>query len=300
MLSYEDIYNRVATLVTDTSADTEVLVKNLVNETLKYIWGQADYSFKEKTRTIATSASTRSYELPADVERVKVVYYQVGDTLYVPEEISDERTWATLTRWTTQTNDFPRYFFIRGDNVEFEYPFATASLTITVVYNRRIKDLSADNYSTGTITTLANGGTAVTGSGSTWTATMVGRYFKVNSDGIWYEISAFTDTTHITLAKPYLGTAIAAGTEAYTIAEVPPIPEEFQDILWMRPTAIYYQIKNEENRSQFYITEYTRMMEQMKRKYRSKTAYGMLAKAPMTRFFAEHRSPNDYPVDITG
>lgn len=129
---------------------------------------------------------------------------------------------------------------------------------------------------------------------------MVGRHFKIDDNGLWYEISAFTDATHITLAKDYLGTAISGGSESYTVAEIPLVPEEFQDILWMRPVSIYYQIKNEEQRSGYYTGEYVRLMKEMRRKYRSKTAYGILARTPMRRFFAEHRSPNDYPSDISG
>lgn len=53
-------------------------------------------------------------------------------------------------------------------------------------------------YSTGTVT-INNGDTSVVGSGTTWTSGMVGQFIFL--DGLWYEITAFTDTTHITITE---------------------------------------------------------------------------------------------------
>jgi len=57
-------------------------------------------------------------------------------------------------------------------------------------------------YSTGTIT-ATEGSTAIVGSGTTFVTGMVGR--KLRCEDATYEISAFTDTTHITLSKNYAG-----------------------------------------------------------------------------------------------
>jgi hypothetical protein len=93
-----------------------------------------------------------------------------------------------------------------------------------MIYESGGKELTAEDYTTGTITTLANGAVAVTGSSSTWTSAMAGRYIKITSDGQWYKIASFGTTTTLTLAKKYQGISIAAGSEAYKIGQMPNTP----------------------------------------------------------------------------
>lgn len=54
------------------------------------------------------------------------------------------------------------------------------------------------DYTTGTVTITTVTG-AVVGSGTTFTAAMVGNPFKAVGHTKWYRVSAFTDTTHITI-----------------------------------------------------------------------------------------------------
>lgn len=78
----------------------------------------------------------------------------------------------------------------------------------------KVQVTGSNAYNTGTVT-INNGDTTVVGSGTTFTSAMVGRYILL--DGLWYEITAFTDTTHITITE-YNGGDLAGST--YTIAEV--------------------------------------------------------------------------------
>lgn len=70
-------------------------------------------------------------------------------------------------------------------------------------------------YSTGYVS-VTSGSQTITGTGTTWTADMVGRYFRV-SDQETYEIQAFVSTTSLTLQIPYQGTTNVAGTATYEI-----------------------------------------------------------------------------------
>lgn len=69
-------------------------------------------------------------------------------------------------------------------------------------------------YTTGTATFTLDSAT-VTGSGTTWTAAMVGRKIALTQGGTYYRITAFASTTSITIADTYAG-ATASGS-AYTI-----------------------------------------------------------------------------------
>lgn len=76
-----------------------------------------------------------------------------------------------------------------------------------------VKILGTNVYSTGTVT-INNGDTTVVGSGTTWTSAMVGRYILL--DGLWYEITARTDNTHITITT-YQGVNLSGS--AYVLAD---------------------------------------------------------------------------------
>lgn len=60
----------------------------------------------------------------------------------------------------------------------------------------------SDPYLTGSVT-IASGATTVVGTGTTWTSAMVGQ--SIMLEDLWYEITAFTDTTHITIGSTYDG-----------------------------------------------------------------------------------------------
>ena len=78
------------------------------------------------------------------------------------------------------------------------------------------------DYTTGDVEVAVTTG-VVTGNGTTWTASMVGKPFKATGHTKWYRVKTFTSTTNITIeddlddsTSAYTGGAIAAAT-AYTI-----------------------------------------------------------------------------------
>jgi len=77
-----------------------------------------------------------------------------------------------------------------------------------------VKITGTNVYTTGTVT-INNGDTTLVGTGTTWTSAMVGRFVFLND--YWFEITAFTDTTHLTIEE-YTGTNISGG--AYVISSI--------------------------------------------------------------------------------
>jgi hypothetical protein len=76
---------------------------------------------------------------------------------------------------------------------------------------------------------------------------MVGKWMRITSvssanggDGLWYEIAGVTDTTHLTLTRVYGGASIAAGSAAYTIGQMPLLPEAFHDLPWVYAAGTYW------------------------------------------------------------
>lgn len=78
-----------------------------------------------------------------------------------------------------------------------------------------IRIIGTDEYTTGTVT-IANGGTEVVGSSTVFFEGMVGEYIFL--EDLWYEITAFTDTTHITIGDTYAGNDLSGS--AYVIATI--------------------------------------------------------------------------------
>ena len=70
---------------------------------------------------------------------------------------------------------------------------------------------TTSNYTTGTLT-ATNDSTTLTGSGTTWTALMVGRKIRINGESTYYTITGFTSTTSITIDRAYTGTTASSLT----------------------------------------------------------------------------------------
>lgn len=75
------------------------------------------------------------------------------------------------------------------------------------------------DYSTGTLT-ATQGSAGLVGASTVWTSGMVDRWIRIGTGNELYRISAFTDTTHLTIESPTGGTGWQAATTAgasYTI-----------------------------------------------------------------------------------
>lgn len=221
MLSYSEQQTLSQNLVQDASSSALTFLKQQINIGKNILEVELNAYSEELEQTDLTEAGVASYPNPYNYLRFKSLYITVGGRQYNATPVYDERTWRTIQA-DTQNNesDFVTHVFPRRNTFELFPTPSSAGNVITTRYQPLFKDLAADDYTTGTITTLANGGTAVTGSGTTFTANMVNRFFKVNDDGQWYEISGFSSTTAITLARQYAGTAISGGSENFTIGEM--------------------------------------------------------------------------------
>jgi hypothetical protein len=118
---------------------------------------------------------------------------------------------------------------------------------LKIVYEQKRKDLSIEDYTTGTIVTATNGQTSITGSGTSWTSKMAGMWIKIadantanTGDGYWYKILSVQTSTALTLVSPYGGISISAGSSTYIIGQTSLIPEDFQIIPIYKAAEIYY------------------------------------------------------------
>ena len=299
-MTYTEITDMVESLVNDNSTSATTLIQTLINQTQHYLLGFRK-DITEKSTTATTVASTQAYNLPYDYGKMFMVTVTVGGVAYPLLPIEDDILWRDINaRSSSYTSDIPQFYFIFDDQI-FIYPTPTsASNTITMYYHKTVKEMSVADYTTGTITTLANAGTAVTGATTVWTALFIGRFLRITNDGIWYEISARTSNTAITIKKAYQGTAISAGSAAYTIGEMPIIPESYQDLLVWRPAAQYFQQKGMLTESKFYWELFKEMEKQFKSERSYKVESAMISGSMVDIKKSVHLAdPNMFPSSLT-
>ena len=232
MLTYQNIYQEAQEQLGDTSAPTKTVIVQALNQGKKKFAAVMRRDWYNTEKTFSLVADQQYYRMPEDCVRMKGLLVTIGSTIYPLEEIANEEQWRILNTSTT-TSDRPRFFFVRGAD---EYgiwptPSSSSSNAGRLIYQRRQRNLSTDNYTTGTVT-LTNASAAVVGDSTTFTALMVNRYLKADDpsgDGVAYKIASFTSTTSIALDNTYGGTT-ASGL-SYVIGEAPDIPEEYHESL---------------------------------------------------------------------
>lgn len=223
MQTFQDQYTQFQDMSQDQSAESLVIAKRNLNQGQVVLESEIGYPPDEDSRPFTTTTSD-IYNLPENFIRLIHLYVTVGTTRYNAEVVWSEEHWQEFKRRSGFTSDCLSHVYVRGRTFEVSPTPATAGNIMTMIYESLSKPLTEANYTTGTITTLAALGTTITASGSAFTAAMVGRYIRIDADGQWYRISAVTNATTLTIATPYQGSAIVAGTAAFTIGQIPRTP----------------------------------------------------------------------------
>ena len=252
MKSLQNLYEQIGKITKDTTTDSVAQYK---------ICALRSWKFLETTRTITTVASQEAYDLPENYRRVIDVYLTSGTTIYSPKPIIKEEDYKKLKSQNLGASDALQYYYIDQGQIRFLPAPATVSLSITLRYRRRPVDLSADDYATGTVT-LTNADETVTGSGTTFTAGMAGRWLRATTgDYKWYEIDTFTTTTALEMVKKYNGTTTAGLT--YVIGEMPLIPEDYQMLLEYKPLSMYYAMNQDTSLANYWDAKYKELLQLM-------------------------------------
>ncbi len=245
MKSFTNLRNLYGTFTKNTATANLSHGDELMNDHQRTLCAKADFQFLHKTRTLTTVADTQFLNLPYDIYKVESVYVTVSSTRYVPKIKHSKEEWDMLNL-TSYTSDVPLYASVYGGQLGLWPTPATAGNTITINGKLKIRDLNIADITTSTITTLANASTALTVSAGL-TVQMAGFYIRPTfattantGDGLWYEIDSVTNATTATLVRKYGGTAIAAGTAACTISQMPVLPEDYHTMLPLYAASTYW------------------------------------------------------------
>ena len=272
MKTFTKLRNLTATYSNVNSGDTTLMstIDSNVNDSIRTICNLqgGKLRFLEATKDMYTVASQETYQLPNGFRKLMDMYIYDGtglstDTIYAPQMVFDPTIWKRVLQSHLGTQQVPYFTYVENTTYKIQpIPSVTGNL-IKLRGRLEVKDLTIADYTTGTITSISNGGTALVGSSTVWTRDMIGRYIQITEttaanggDGFWYEIGGWTDATHITLTKPYEGTTISAGSATYTIGQCSVIPSAYDVGIVYRATALYWQNQNDLVRAKTYWLMY--------------------------------------------
>jgi hypothetical protein len=277
MKTYTNLRNTSAKFCNVSTSDTAKmsLIDANINDSIRTICNLqgGKLRFLEATKNMYTVANQETYQIPNGFRKLIDMYIYDGtglstDTIYAPRMVFDPQLWKRILQSHLGVQQVPYFTYVENTTFKIQ-PVPSVTGNLMVLRGRlQTRDLTIADYTTGTIVSIANGGTAVVGSGTTWTEDMVGRYIQITNttaanggDGFWYQIGSYTSATSIGLTKPYEGTSISAGSAAYTIGQCSVIPEAYDIGIAYRATALYWQNQNDLVRAKTYWMLYDGGME---------------------------------------
>lgn len=259
MKSYTQLRTDYGTATLDSSAANLTVGTGRMNDEIRRICALGDFPFMHKDRTLTTTASTQTYALPYDIESVSTVKVAVGTTIYSPSPINSQREWDILNSGSS-TSDATEHYLVKDGSILLWPTPASSSNTITINGKLTVRDLNTADITSTTITTLANGSTALTVSAGL-TVQMAGFWLRPTfsttantGDGRWYELSSVTNATTATLSRKYGGVSIAAGTAACTISQMPILPEAFHDWPMYEAARTYWALAGNSEKYNIFTT----------------------------------------------
>ena len=233
--TYTQLQNMSKTYISQSSGSftggtVAAFIQEQLNDGMHFIQRKLEgYIVQDVPQTLTTVADTQRYYYPTGITPpITSATLEIGNVNYPLTIINSQKRWDWLNEIDFSGTSIPQYILPLRNQFEI-WPIPTsAGNTITILSSILDKDMSAEDYTTGTVT-VTNDDATVTGSGTTFTAAMVGRWLKSDDDGYWYRIESVTDSTNLELETPFEGTTAAGAS--YTIAETPEIPYELHSLL---------------------------------------------------------------------
>lgn len=295
MLSTTALQSMYGKVTQNTSSDNLSIGLQWMNIEHRYLL--QNFFSNEATYSIVTVAQQQAYKLPPDYSKLKTGTLTIGNLRWTPTEILNRQAWDNLNVFPYYA-DIPTYFFIYQNQFNF-WPIPSSNgNTITFNYKRRIPDLSLTDYSTGTVS-VANGATAVTGSGTAFIPTTntvnESRWIQFpenTGDNLWYQVASVDSATGITLYAPYTGITISGGT--YVLGQMPILIEDFQDMLVWKAASIYFSsiVDNPKKKEEFEALYNTKL--RLLEEYAGTKTINVNLSRPHV-----NRNPNLYPQSLS-
>lgn len=226
-------------------ADTILMTDFKFNLGQRYqmVWGSLSSYINQDTPSTpaATVAGTQYYSYPVGTVGVDAAYITVGSLNYNLTPIYSQEMWNYWNSLPIQPTTFPQFIFPRKDDFGV-WPIPQDAYTIGFQRYFRDRNLLVDDYTEGTVS-ITTGTSTVTGSSTTFTPAMVGRWFTITDtsvpgQGYEYKVTAYASATSITISPAWVPATVTSKT--YRIGEAPEIPAEGHALLAAGTASDYY------------------------------------------------------------
>lgn len=195
----------------------------------------------QSPQTASTVADQQYYSNPVGTVSIAGITVTVGSVQYVLDPVYGQRQWDLLNALQIQPTAIPQFFFAR----EYDFgiwPIPQDVYTITFNGFNRDRDLTVVDYTAGSVAVIA-GSTTLTGTSTTFTPAMVGRWFSITDtnntgQGYWYQVATYSSPTVLVLATNYAGST-GSGL-SYRIGQAPNIPDEGHSVFADGTAADFY------------------------------------------------------------
>jgi hypothetical protein len=227
-------------------SDNETFLKREINNTVSHIHAlMRDHKLEPTPFTFSTADGTQFYDKPVAVNSINTVTMTINSMVHPLHIVESQAEWDRINQ-VSLTGGIPRHAFPRRDDIGF-YPIPGDVYTVTITYNYSPVAMTQADYTTGTIARTISS-KAIVGTGTTFTAAMVGRWLVETNSGIpssnFYRVGTFTDTTHITVHKKVVEATGSSLT--YIIGESPELPDSLHEYIPYRAAAIYYKLRRKD------------------------------------------------------
>jgi hypothetical protein len=248
---------------------------------------QAERLFKNAARRYWTRlekatnlvANQQYYQLPPDLVRVTEVRINSNGMNFPLILIHSEHLWNKLNIIPAMTINLPTYGFVRGRNELglWPMPATTVANGLMVSYEPRLTDMTVDDVTTATNSTLGtvtatttNGSNVITLSAPIVTQNMVGRWFTVNdgSDGNWYQITTYNSSTSFNVDNDYAG--LSSSTAQFIIGQASQLPEDYHMSLPYYASYNFYLKRKDLDTAGFHKQEFMMLLDMYKKAYADK------------------------------
>lgn len=294
MLTFTQAYNRAADIVgINPSVDGQDLtnIKYDINQALRLFKNAARRYWTRKETTANLVENQQYYTFPEDMVRITEVRVNSSGLNFPVNQVDSEAMWNRINIIPAMTINLPMYYFVRGRNEIGLWPIPSEAVVagLVISYEPRLADMSVDDV-TG-VAGVNNGSVSVTSS-SLFNQNMVGMSFSVTdgSDGNWYPVTTYTNSSLMTLENVYQG--YTSATSAFIVGSVPDIPEDYQVGLVYYAAYNYYLKRNQMNNATLYKSLYEDLLTQFKEVYAAKTTGQVLQSIDDYRYSIFTLPPN--------
>lgn len=276
-ISFEDAYLKAQSISGDFSPTTLVQLKQDINIGYKRFNAAIARYFTRKQMFADIVSGQQLYQTPIDAIRVNTIVTKLSNGYQYPlEQIRSEQDWRWFNIYQ-YSSSYIQYYFVIGNNQIGLYPTPSYDLAggLRLIYQPQDVDLTQDDYTTGTIS-VANDGVTVTGTSTVWDANMVGRQIQLTdgSDGNWYDITAVSTPTTLTIQTPSV--ALTASGATYRIGQVFIFPSEYDDVPVDYALARFYEARNNSSRASYHNTKYLDQVNDAVEKYASSSTSNVI------------------------